>query len=147
MKKELVEKLRLLGAGVESNEGGYVLPLLEAAYFAEKGVVEGDSKELLEEAGKGDGLAQEKYAVLKHLRDRGYIVRCGAGDAPFMRVYRKGIRVGEDRTIYLLKVVKGKDYDLLADLGEAGKMRKTLVYAFVDGEKIAFVGMGRISFE
>jgi tRNA splicing endonuclease len=128
-----VEKLELIGAGVR--EGNALkLPLLEAAYFAYKGFLEcgKSAEELVGMALEGDSLAKEKFEVLKHLRDKGYIVRIGEGEGEFMRIYRKGIRVGEDRTESVLKVLReGENPELVPDLEKAGKMRKSLVYAFV----------------
>lgn len=139
-----VRRLTLLGA---MEEGGKIhLPYLEAAYFAEKGEMEGSAEEFLSLAEKSDPLAPEKYLVLKQLRDSGHIVRCGE-DADFLRVYKKGIRVGEDRTMYLIRVLRKTDApDLRSDLKLAGKMRKELIYAFV-GEKIDFVKVMRVNFE
>jgi tRNA splicing endonuclease len=139
-----VRRLVLLGA-MEEN-GKIRLPYLEAAYFAEKGEIEGNAEQFLSLAEKSDPLAPEKYLVLKQLRDTGFIVRCGES-ADLLRVYKKGIRVGEDRTMYLLRVLRKKDApDLRSDLKLAGKMRKELVYAFV-GEKIEFVKVMRVNFE
>lgn len=142
--KDKVRRLSLLGAMEE--DGKVRLPYLEAAYFAEKGEIEGSAEEFLSLAEKSDPLAPEKYLVLKQLRDSGYIVRCGES-ADFLRVYKKGIRVGEDRTLYLLRALRKSDIpDLRSDLKLAGKMRKELVYAFV-GEKIEFVKAMRVNFE
>ncbi len=132
-----IEKLELLGAGVR--EGDVLkLPLLEAAYFEGKGFLgSGKSeKELIGLVLEKDALAKEKFEVLKYLRDRGYILRLGPQDeggvSEFMRVYRKGIRIGEDRTESVIKVLReGEKPELVADLEKAGKMRKALVYAFV----------------
>lgn len=140
---ELVMKLELLGAGVK--EGNEVkLPLVEAAYFQEKGAIS-TGREIAELV-KGRELV---FAVLKHLRDAGHIVRIGEGGSEFLRVYRKGIRVGEDRTESVLKVLaKGEKPDLLVDLGEAAKMRKGLHYAFVSPEgEIVFVKAYRAGFD
>ena len=82
---ELVEKLELLGAGVEA-DGKRKLPLIEAAYFQEKGAI--DTGKSVEELVSGK---EDEYAVLKYLRDAGRIVRIGEGDSEFMRVYRKGM--------------------------------------------------------
>jgi len=145
---ELIEKLELLGAGVREGEG-LILPLLEAAYFQEKGAIDTGKSigELLGGAGK---LAKEKFAVLKELRNSGYIVRMGRGGSEFMRVYKRGIRVGEDRTESVVRVLKddGGKQDLLEDLASAGKMRKNLVYAFVEDDgKINFVKAYRVRFD
>ena len=139
---ELVEKLELLGAGVKE-DGKWKLPLVEAAYFQEKGAIDTGKSvgELI--AGKED-----LFTVLKQLRDSGRIVRFGKGEAEFMRVYRKGIRVGEDRTEGIIRVLKeGEKPDLLADVAVAGKMRKELTYAFVGEDGITFVKAYRAGFE
>lgn len=139
---ELVEKLELLGAGVPDGEGRK-LPLIEAAYFQEKGVI--DTGKSIGELVAGK---EKEFAVLKYLRDSGRIVRIGEGDSEFMRVYRKGIRVGEDRTEGIVRVFKeGEKPDLLADVAVAGKMRKELTYAFVGEDGIVFVKAYRAGFE
>jgi tRNA splicing endonuclease len=144
----------LLGAGVK--EGDVLkLPLLEAAYFAGKGFLDcgKSAEELLRVVQEGDELAGEKFGVLKHLRDRGYILRIGEGKSEFMRVYRKGIRIGEDRTESVLKVLReGEKPELVADLEKAGRMRKALVYAFVSprgdgGADILFVKAYRAGYD
>lgn len=144
---ELIEKLELLGAGVR--EGDVLrLPLLESAYFQKKGAIDTGAsiEELLGGAGK---LAKERFIVLCELRNSGYIVRMGSGNSEFMRVYKRGIRVGEDRTETVVKVLEeGEKQDLLEDLASAGKMRKNLVYAFVGAdEKINFVKAYRVRFD
>lgn len=144
-----VEKLELLGAGV-NEDGKQKLPLLEAAYFQGKEVIETGKSvdELVGEAAGSDALAKERFAVLKHLRDSGRIVRWGSGDSEFFRVYRKGIRIGEDRCEAVVKVLReGEKPDLLADLAAAGRMRKELSYAFVGDGGIVFVKAYRAGFD
>ncbi len=139
---ELVEKLELLGAGVKEGEK-VKLPLIEAAYFQEKGAI--DTGKSIEELIEGN---EDLFTVLKHLRDSGRIVRFGEGDSEFIRVYRKGIRVGEDRTEGIIRVLKeGETPDLLADVATAGKMRKELTYAFVGKDGITFVKAYRAGFD
>jgi len=143
-----VEKLGLIGAGVEDG-GVQKLPLIEAAYFEGKGFLStGKSvEELIGLALEADALAKERFAVLKELRDSGYIVRWGVGESEFLRVYQKGIRMGEDRTETVVKVLReGENPSILGDIAAASGMRKDLVYAFV-GEKIVFVKAYRVSFD
>jgi len=145
---EQMEKLRLVGAGVE--EGGVQkLPLIEAAYFQGKEVIESGHSpgELVKLASKKDPLAPEKFRVLTHLREAGFIVRMGEGGEEFLRVYKKGIRVGEDRTEMVLRVLReGERPPLEMDVVEASRMRKELVYAFV-GKEIGFFKAYRAGFE
>jgi len=150
--KPLILKLRSLGAGVEEAEETKIT-ILEAAYFADRGVLPMKKDELIAAASKKDKLANEKYFVIKYLRDRGYIVRPSLDGTPYLRLHRKGYRPGEDKTYYLIDVV-GKDWQagsdkLLPSLDTAGRLRKELVLAIVDlkAEKPLFIKFGRANFE
>ncbi|VVB98373.1 tRNA-splicing endonuclease [uncultured archaeon] len=148
-----VELFRKYGAGVE--EGGKVkLHPLEALYFIERGKLklEGETFDsLMAKVAKEDKLAGEKYAILKHLRQNGYILRPSFADEPWLRVYRKGFRPGEDRTQYLLKVVEAgwqpPVEELMADMKKAAEVRKELVYAIVQNGKPLFFKTVRTSFD
>ena len=70
--RALILKLRSLGAGVEEGDQTKIT-YLEAAYFADRGVLPAKKEELLKHVKEEH--AKEKYAVIKYLRDRGYIVR------------------------------------------------------------------------
>ncbi len=150
--KSLILKLRSLGAGVEEAEETK-LTFLEAAYFADRGVLPMKKEELLKHAAKKDKLYQERYFVIKYLRDRGYIVRPSLDGTGFLRLHRKGCRPGEDRTYYLIEVVP-KDWKcspeaLLPFLETAGRLRKELAVAIADlkQEKPLFLKFGRMTFE
>jgi len=152
--KSLILKLRSLGAGVEEAEETK-LSILEAAYFADRGVLPLKKDDLMAQARKNDPLADEKYFVIKYLRDRGYIVRPSLDGTPYLRLHRKGDRPGEDKTYYLIEAVK-KDWKsepatLMRSLDVAGKLRKELVIAVVDpgakDEKPLFIKFGRANFE
>ncbi len=144
---------RNYGLGVE--EGGKIIAHpLEVLYFMEKGKLklEGeDFRSLMEKAKAEDPLAEEKYAVLKQLRRNGYITRQSFTAEPWMRVYRKGFRPGEDRTQYLLKVVQqgwaASVGELEADMKKAAEVRKELVYAIPKEGKIVFFKTVRTSFD
>lgn len=148
--RALILKLRSLGAGVEeANETK--ITYLEAAYFAEKGVLPADKGELLAHAKEEH--AEEKYHVIKYLRDRAYIVRPSLDGTGFLRLHRKGYRPGEDKTYYLINVVT-KDWmaspeELSGMLETAGRLRKELAIAVVDlaDEKPRFFKFGRMNFE
>lgn len=144
---------RRQGIGVE--EGGKIkIHPLEALYLIESGKlkIENETFEsLMGKTKKEDALAGEKYAILKHLRLRGYIVRPSFADEPWMRLYRKGFRPGEDRTQWLLKTVKGEWNpelgEILEDMKKAADVRKELVYAFVRGGNPVFFKVMRTSFD
>ncbi|MCI0561811.1 MAG: hypothetical protein MN733_25270, partial [Nitrososphaera sp.] len=97
--KPLILKMRSLGAGVEEADETKI-SYLEAAYFADRKVLPMEKEKLLEHAGKKDPLAKEKFTVIKYLRDRGYIVRQSLDGSNFLRLHRKGLRPGEDKTYY-----------------------------------------------
>jgi tRNA splicing endonuclease len=149
--RPLILKLRSLGAGVEEADETQIT-LLEAAYFADRGVLPMDKEKILEQAAKTDPLYKERYFVIKYLRDRGYIVRPSLDGTPYLRLHRKGYRPGEDKTYYLIEVVT-KDWNaspekLLSSLELAGKLRKELAIAIVDLEKKPlFIKFGRMNFD
>ncbi len=144
---------RTYGAGIEE-EGKIQIHPLEALYFLERGKLqlEGETFDSLsEKIKKEDKLAEEKYAVLKFLRQNGYITKPSFADEPWMRVYRKGFRPGEDRTHYLLKIV-GKGWhpemgEIVADMKRAAEVRKEAVYALVQNGKPLFFKIMRTSFD
>jgi tRNA splicing endonuclease len=150
--KPLILKLRSLGAGVEEAEETRIT-YLEAAYFAERGVLPLKKDELLAHAAEKDALAKEKYYVIRYLRERGYIVRPSLDGTPYLRLHRKGFRPGEDKTYYLIEVVpRGWQCGLetlLPSLEAAGRLRKELAIAVVDlgMEKPFFIKFGRMNFD
>ncbi len=150
--KPLILKLRSLGAGVEEAEETK-LTLLEGAYFADRGVLPLKKEDILEAAAKTDKLANEKYFIIKYLRDRGYIVRPSLDGSSFLRLHRKGYRPGEDKTYYLIEVVtkswEASPEKLIPSLEFAGRLRKELVVAIVDLKKEdpTFIKFGRMNFE
>jgi len=150
--KPLILKLRSLGAGVEEGEETKIT-FLEAAYFAERGVLPVGKEELMAAASKKDALAHEKFGVIKYLRDRGYIVRPSLDGTDYLRLHRKGLRPGEDKTYYLIQVVpkgwKGGEEELMPSLEAAGRLRKELAIAIADplGGKPQFIKFGRMNFD
>ena len=150
--KQTILKLRSLGAGVEEESIAKV-SLLEAAYFADRGVIPVSKDELLKKSNLNDPLSHEKYSVIKYLRNLGYIVRPSLDGSPFLRLHRKGFRPGEDKTQYLIYVLKTSlniDFESLSSyIDTSGKLRKELVLAFVDPkyEKPYFVKAGRMTID
>jgi len=144
---------RRQGMGVEIS-GKIEIHPLEAVYLMERGKLELENEtiqSLMEKAKKEDPLAEEKYAVFRHMRKSGYIARLPFTSEPWIRIYRKGFRPGEDRTQWLLKVVKhgwkpGLE-EILSDVKRAAEVRKELVYAVVEKEKPMFLKIGRTAFD
>jgi tRNA splicing endonuclease len=132
-------------------EGAAKVQLLEAAYFAEKGVLALDSAAIMKAALKKDKIAKEKFMVIKNLRDLGYITRVSLEKSDYLRIHRKGFRPDAERTYYLVKVVtekwKQSLKEMQEDLSFAGKLRKELVIAIVGKDRLQFIRFGRINFE
>ncbi len=148
--RNAIEHIISLGAGIE--EGGHAkLPLLEAAYFAEKNVLAMDKDELLSKARALDPLADDKYLILKFLRDRGYITRVSLDTDDYFRVHQKGIRPNEDRTEYVLFVVPpswtGSLGDIRKSLAVAGRLRKELIIGYVEKNEPQFLKVSRKTFD
>ncbi len=148
--KGLILLLRNLGAAVEDGNEAKI-PLIEAAYFAEKRKLPFTKEEIIERAKKSDPLAMEKAIVIDHLRNKGYITRVSLDTTEFLRLHRKGFRPGEDRTYYLVKVIaEGAKLDLSemeSALDAAGKLRKELVLAVVKNNRPRFIKLGRANYD
>jgi tRNA splicing endonuclease len=144
---DLVKKLFRVGAIPEIVETVELHPLI-AELMAEKGVLKsGKYLAML----KTDKLAKDTLEVIRHLWSKGYVCRLSLEGEDYIRVHRKGIRPGEDRTQYLVAVVpknwKTSLTDLQTHIEFAGKLRKELVFAYVDSGRVQFVGLSRRTFE
>jgi len=148
--KPLILLLRNIGGAIGDEEEAKV-PLIEAAYFAEKRKLPFTKDEILDRAIKTDPLAKEKYIVIDHLRSKGYVTRVSLDSTEFLRLHRKGFRPGEDRTYYLVKVVPESWTPNLKEIEDAldfaGKLRKELVLAMVKNNRPRFIKLGRANFE
>lgn len=148
----LILKLRSLGGGTESeDQKENRITFLEAAFFSERRVIPVEFEKLMKLAKKKDKLAEKRYAVLKYLREQGYITKPSLDNSPYLRLYRKGFRPGEDRTYSLIYVVDDKWEADAKELGEmvgtAGKLRKECIIAVAGKEGPKFLKLGRTNFE
>ncbi len=138
---ETIKKLVRVGA-IEEECEEVRISLLEAVYWIEKGILDADKDKLLKELKKNDELTETKYTVLKYLTNNGYITRA-SGDNEFLRVHEKGIKRGEDRTHYVLKVVTPDWNPTINEITKllefAGNIRKELVIATVTNERPFFL--------
>ena len=127
VKGEEKEKLLALGFGTEEGDK-LILHEVEYAYAVEKGYVKG-KVEMLREGN------EKLYKLYSFLRDKGYIPRITRKEN-VLRVGRKGYRRGEDRTLYIIRIVDGdiSKEELMAWVRKAERARKELVLAFVDNE-------------
>ena len=127
-----------LGFGIEE-EDKLILHKYEAFYLAKEGLLKIRIPKSIEK--------EHGYRVFKQLRDKGYVIRFSLGHS-LMRVYRKGFRKYEDRTLYLLRVVSSNSIkvdQIKEDLMLANKMRKELIYALV-GETITYINISKRHF-
>ncbi len=149
---KLILKLRSLGGGAESEDGSENrITFIEAAFFAERRVIPIEFEKLMTLAKKKDKMAEERYNVLKYLREQGYIAKPSLDGLPHLRLYRKGFRPGEDRTYALIYVVddkwKANAEELIEMVGFAGKLRKECIVAVAGKEEPRFLKLGRTNFE
>ena len=144
--RELTEKLRQMGGYLIEERW---LPLYEALYFSEKGILPLEKEGIWKALKKKDKQAEIKYKVFAFLWNRGYITRESL-DSDLFRIHRKGIRMGEDRTENILRVIGEKQkYDrkqMETDLEIAGKLRKQFVLA-IAGKEIRFIKISRSRFD
>lgn len=151
--KETIQKLRSMGGGFEI-DGKIEISFLEAAYFAENKIIESlNESELIALAGKNDAKAEIRFQVLRTLRNRGYAIRPSIENNNYMRLHRKGIRPGEDKTSSIVKVFgKEEKFDLKSineDLAFSSQVRKELVYAIVDEKngEVEFIKISKTEFD
>lgn len=150
---ELEELFRKYGAGVKGEDGKISIHPIEALYMLGRGRLEiaGESFDsLFAKIRAEDKLADEKYAVFSELRKNGYIARLPFSGEPWIRIYRKGFRPGEDRTQFLAKIVRDGQLSLagmVEDIRKAAEVRKELVYAVVREGRVTFIKLGRTSFD
>lgn len=151
-RKDAENLFRNYGADIKQDGKPKIHPI-EALYFIERGKLKIKNKtfdSLKKEIKEQEVLGEEKYLVLKHLRQRGYILRFSFSSDEWLRIYSKGFRPGEDRTRYLLKIIKPdwkpKLNELLEDIEKAGKLRKELVYVFVKAKEPVFLKLSKTAF-
>ncbi|MEM4336270.1 MAG: hypothetical protein QXY61_04650 [Candidatus Anstonellales archaeon] len=143
LKGKDAEKVVQLGIGRET-EKGLELHEIEAAYLVKKGKIK--LKKSFEKLIEGN---EEKYRVYEDLRERGYVIRLSK-ESEWFRINRKGFRRNEDRTVYVLKVMKAPfkltDKEIFEDVSFSAKLRKQLVYAIVHEKEIKYLTIGRMTF-
>lgn len=145
--KKIKDLVRVGAIERESEEAQ--IPLLEAVYWAEKGVLDIEKEDMLKSLKKGGVLVEEKCLIIKYLNDLGHVTRA-SGDGDYLRVHEKGIKRGEDRTRYVLKVVEqnwNPNFDEIDKMIEfAAKVRKELLIGKVEDGRIIFYKIDRKKF-
>ena len=140
--------------GIAKPKEGFDAPLvldpIEGLHLLEEGrirVVSGeDSREVsLEElrtlANSVMGGLDEKYAVYRNLRERGYVVTPGIKYGCDFAVYEHG--PGVDHAPYIVQVMGSGEGLSASGIVEAGRLattvRKTFIIAVVEGDEVRFL--------
>ena len=93
---------------------------------------------LAKKAKKADKKLDVKLAVFADLRKKGYIVKTALKFGAEFRVYKKGVKPGQDHAAWLLYPVKEHDnltwYDFAAKNRVATSTKKNLLIAIIDEE-------------
>lgn len=129
----------------ERKENKIEYSLSESFYLFSKNKMKifSNNKEISEEtflkkAKRLDKRWNVKYPVFENLRKRGYIVKTALKFGADFRVYKKGIKPGQDHALWILFPVKESEshnwYDFAAKNRVAHSARKKLLLAIVDDE-------------
>ncbi len=139
----------------ERYKGPLELSLLEAVYLCESGLAkprigsqEITCNDLIKYALKQDPRFKEVYIVYRDLRDKGFVVRSGMKYGVDFAVYEKG--PGLEHAPYLVQVYRNEEYINPIHIVRIGRLshsvRKTLIFAVVEGNEIRYVSFGWIKF-
>ena len=139
----------------ERYRGPLELSLLEATYLCEKnlarpkiGSQEVSCEKLIEYALEQDLRFKDIYIVYRDLRDKGFVVRSGMKYGVDFAVYEKG--PGLEHAPYLVQVYRYEEYINPIHIVRVGRLshsvRKTLVFAIVEGNDIKHISFGWIKF-
>ena len=95
-------------------------------------------EELLRKAKRIDKRIETKFPVYFSLRKRGYILKTALKFGADFRVYKKGIKPGQDHALWVLYCVKESEnltwYDFAAKNRVAHSAKKNLLIGIVDDE-------------
>lgn len=134
------QSLNSKGFGKKSNTFNS-LDIYEAAFLLEKGKIEIKLKNRdisFEDIKRNKNFDMKEYITYKDLKSKGYQVKSGIKYGFSFRVYDKGIKEGEDHSLWLVKVVgeneKEKIRDLAGNNRVANSTRKKMILSIVDNE-------------
>jgi len=123
------------GFGEKNEKNELVLYPEEVLFLIEKGKIKYDFDEYLNKILEKDKDFFYKYLVYKDLRERGYFPKTGIKFGSDYRIYPKGVRPGEDHSVWLIKVYSEYDKlnfnDMVGDVRLARNVRKKMIYAVV----------------
>jgi tRNA-intron endonuclease, archaea type len=117
-------------------EALFLLEKNKAEFFQNKKSLNFDS--LLKKAKRIDKRIETKYPVFANMRKRGYILKTALKFGADFRVYKKGVKPGQDHAIWILFCVKESEtnswHDFAAKNRVAHSTKKKLLLGIVDEE-------------
>lgn len=129
----------------EKKETKIEYSLVEALYLLSKGkihILSGKKamqiEELIKKAKKFDKRIETKLPVYTNLRDKGYILKTALKFGADFRVYKKGVKPGEDHALWVLYCVKEHEAHTWQDFSAKNRVahstKKNLLIGIVDDE-------------
>ena len=94
---------------------------------------------LLKKAKRVDKRIEIKYPVFENLRKKGYVLKTALKFGADFRIYKKGVKPGQDHALWILFCVKESEshtwYDFAAKNRVAHSTKKKLLLGIVDDEE------------
>jgi len=136
--KSEFQKLNSKGFGIDENKK-YFLNIYETLFLVEKNKIkvfeknkEIDFNKIL----KNSKIDFKEYLIYKDLKIKGYNILSGSKFGFTFRIYDKGIKVGEDHSLWLVEPIndneKIKFKEILGKNRIAHSTNKKLIYAIID---------------
>lgn len=93
---------------------------------------------LIKKAKKHDKRIETKFTLFKNLREKGYLVKTALKFGADFRIYKKGVKPGEDHALWLAYAVRESEphtwHDFAAKNRVAHSTKKKLLIGIVDDE-------------
>jgi tRNA-intron endonuclease len=119
----------------------FELDVYEALYLFEKGKIEvffGKKKLNFNDIIKKKKILLKNYIVYKDLKSKGYNVKSGLKYGFTFRVYDKGIKIGEDHSLWLVEAIEETKKINIKDIVGMNRIahstKKKMMFAIVDIE-------------
>jgi len=139
--KESYQSLSTKGFS-NKNKDDYFLDIYEAMYLLEKDKIEifdYKNNKIFPQIIKSNKIFQiDEYLVYKDLKSKGYNIKSGLKFGFSFRVYDKGIKPGEDHSLWLVEVLNEKDKINIKNLISKNRISNTankkMLFAIIDFE-------------
>lgn len=117
------------------------LDIYEATYLLEKKkikIISSDKEWNIEDIERKKQFSLNEYLVYKDLKSKGYQVKSGFKYGFSFRVYDKGIKEGDDHSLWLVEILYENDKEKIKDFSAKNRIanttRKKMLMAIVDNE-------------